>query len=159
MRGKLSSVSSIVAQRKLARVSKKITVKLTDHFERNLEAIESFLAEAGALSVYDRLLDELLDTLIPNLERFPGMGRNFLERPAGSVEAVNALERLQEKLQGGELREYLLADYLVLYARFDTQIYLLEIKHHRQLSFDFQSWYWEIRSEHKVSPFSRGDKA
>lgn len=93
------------------------------------------------MSAYGRLLDELLDTLIPNLEQFPAMGRSFLERPAGSVEAVKAIERLQAKLQGGELREYLLADYLVLYARFDTVIYLLAIKHHRQLSFDFQSWY------------------
>ena len=123
-------------------MSKKTTVKLTAHFERNLEAIELFLAEADALSAYDRLLDELLDTLIPNLEQFPAIGRGFLERPAGSVEAVNALERLQTKLRGGELREYLLADYLVLYARFDAEIYLLAIKHHRQLSFDFQSRYF-----------------
>ena len=122
-------------------MSKKTIVKLTAHFERNLEAIESFLAEADALSAYGRLLDELLDTLIPNLEGFPAMGRNFLERPVGSVEAVNSLERLQAKLRGGELREYLLIDYLVLYARFDTEIYLLAIKHHRQLSFDFQAWY------------------
>ena len=122
-------------------MSKKPTVKLTAHFERNLEAIELFLAEADALQVYGHLLDELLNTLIPNLERFLAMGRSFLERPAGSVEAVNALERLQTELQCGELREYLLADYLVLYARFDTKIYLLAIKHHRQLSFDFQSWY------------------
>ena len=123
------------------RVGKKTTVKLTVNFECNLETIESFLAEADTLPAYDKLLDELLDTLIPNLERFPAMGRSFLERPAGSVEAVNALERLQTKLQGGELREYLLADYLVLYARFDTEIHLLAIKHHRQLSFDFQAWY------------------
>ena len=121
----------------------KIAVKFTAHFEHNLEAIESFLAGADALPAYDKLLDELLDTLVPNLERFPAMGRNFLERPAGSVEAVNALERLGAKLQGGELREYLLADYLVLYARLDAEIYLLAIKHHRQLSFDFQAWYLE----------------
>lgn len=122
-------------------MSKKSTIKLTAHFERNLESIESFLAEAAVLQAYDRLLDELAGTLIPNLERFPAMGRDFLERPAGSVEAVNALERLQTRLQGGELREYLLADYLVLYARFDTEIHLLTIKHYRQLSFDFQAWY------------------
>jgi len=122
-------------------VSKKTTVKLTAHFEHNLEAIESFLGEVDALQAYDRLLDELLVTFIPNLERFPAMGRNFLDRPAGSVEAVNALERLQAKFQGGELRECLLADYLVLYARFDKEIHLLAIKHHRQLSFDFQGWY------------------
>lgn len=138
MRARPFSVSNAAIQRS---VSKKITVKLTAHFEHNLEAIASFLAEANALPAYGKLLDELLDTLIPNLERFPDMGRNFLERPAGSVEAVNAIERLEAKLQGGELREYLLADYLVLYARFGTEIHLLAIKHHRQLSFDFQAWY------------------
>jgi hypothetical protein len=120
-------------------VTKKIAVKLTAHFERNLEAVELFLTEADALPAYDKLLDELLDTLIPNLERFPAMGRNFLDRSAQSVETVNALNRLQAKLRNYELREYLLANYLVLYARFDTEIYLLAIKHHRQLSFDFQS--------------------
>lgn len=122
-------------------MSKKATVKLTAHFESNLEAIESFLAEANALQAYDRLLDELADTLIPNLDRFPAMGRNFLDRPAGSVETVNAFERLQARLQGGELREYFLSDYLVLYAKIDAEIYLLSIKHHRQISFDFQGWY------------------
>ncbi len=120
-------------------MAKKITVKLTANFERNLEAIEAFLDEVDAPQVYDRLLDELTNTLIPNLEHFPAMGRPFLERPVCSVEVANALERLQGKLRGGELREYLFADYLVLYAQFDATIHLLSVKHHRQLSFDFQS--------------------
>ena len=124
-------------------MARKITVKLTANFERNLEALESFLAEADALQAYDRLLDELADAVIPNLERFPAMGRAFLERPVGSVEVTNALARIQTKLQGGELREYLFADYLVLYVQFGEAIYLLAIKHHRQLSFDFQS-LWPV---------------
>lgn len=120
-------------------VTKKATIKLTANFERNIEAIEMFMAEVHAPQSYDRLLDELSDTLIPNLEHFPAMGRSFLERPARSVEVVNALERLQSKLQGGELREYLFSDYLVLYVQFDQVIHLLAIKHHRQISFDFPS--------------------
>jgi hypothetical protein len=32
-----------------------------------------------------------------------------------------------------------MSHYLLLSARFDTTIYLLSIRHHRQLSFDFQS--------------------
>jgi len=95
--------------------------------------------EAGASQAYGRLLDDLADTLIPNLENFPAMGRPFLERPVCSVEVANALARLQTKLGDGELREYLFADYLVLYAQFGNAIHLLSIKHHRQLSFDFQS--------------------
>jgi len=120
-------------------VAKKITIRLTANFERNLESIEAFLAEVDAPQACDRLLDDLSDTLIPNLEHFPTMGRPFLERPVCSVEVANAVDRLQSKLHGGDLREYLFADYLVLYAQLDNTIHLLSIKHHRQLSFDFQS--------------------
>jgi hypothetical protein len=67
----------------------------------------------------------------------------FFERPTRSVEARNGIEGLQRKLKAiskeGEVREYLMSHYLLLYARFDTTIYLLSIRHHRQLSFDFQS--------------------
>ena len=56
----------------------KHTVKLTTNFERNLEEIEAFLVEAGAPHAFDALLDELTDTVVPNLESFPGMGRLFL---------------------------------------------------------------------------------
>ncbi|MDO8412647.1 MAG: type II toxin-antitoxin system RelE/ParE family toxin [Gallionellaceae bacterium] len=124
-------------------MARKITVKLTANFERNLEAIESFLVEANAPQVYDHLLDDLADTLIPNLEYFPAMGRPFLERPVCSVEVANALAQLKKKLRGSELREYLFLDYLVLYAKFGEFIYLLSVKHHRQLSFDFQSLWPE----------------
>ncbi len=120
-------------------MAKKISVKLTANFERNLEAIEAFLTEVRAPQAYDLLLDNLADTVIPNLEQFPAMGRLFLERPAYSVEVANALARLQLKLGDDELREYLFGDYLVLYAQFGEAIHLLSIKHHRQLSFDFQS--------------------
>jgi plasmid stabilization system protein ParE len=106
------------------------------------------LLEAGALLAFDALLDELTATVVPNLARFPGMGRPFFERPTRSVEVSNAMERLQSQLKhiakGGEIREYVMSHYLVLYARFDTTIYLLAIRHHRQLSFDFQA-QWQVR--------------
>ena len=122
-------------------MTKKTIVRLTANFERNLESIETFLVEAEAPRAYDALLDELIFTVIPNLERFPDMGRSFMNRPVRSVEVINAVRALQAKLRNGELREYLLSDYLVLYARYDETIYLLSIKHHRQLSFDFDS-HW-----------------
>jgi ParE toxin of type II toxin-antitoxin system, parDE len=120
-------------------VAKKTTIKLTANFERNLEGIDAFLTAANAAFAYDDLLDTLTEILIPNLENFPALGRPFLSRPMRSVEVSNALARLNKQLQGGELREYLLGDYMVLYAQFGTVIYLLSIKHHRQLSFDFPS--------------------
>lgn len=121
----------------------KHTVKLTNNFERNLEEIEAFLVEAGAPHAFDALLDELTDTVIQNLERFPGMGRLFLERPARSVEVANGVARLTRKLgslgKDGELREYVRTHYLLMYARIKGTVYLLSIRHQRQLSFDFET--------------------
>ena len=118
-------------------------VKLTANFERNLGQAEAFLLEANAPQAFDALLDELTDTVIPNLERFPVMGRLFFVRPIRSVEASNSMDALKRKLnviaKDGEIREYVSPHYLVLYARFDATIYLLSIRHHRQLSFDFQA--------------------
>lgn len=119
-------------------MAKKVTVKLTANFEQNLGTIAEFLDGAGASQAFDRLLEELSDTLIPNLENFPSLGRPFFDRTAGSVEVANAIGRLQAKLGDGDLREYLFADYLVLYVQFGAVVHLLSIKHHRQLSFDFK---------------------
>ena len=84
--------------------------------------------------------------MIPNLERFPGIGRPFLAHSVRSVETSNALEALRTKLSAltpdpEALREYIFDQYLVLYAQVGMNLYLLAIKHHRQLSFDFQS-HW-----------------
>ena len=121
------------------------TVKLTANFERNLEEVEAFLLEAGAPQAFDVLLDELMDTVVPNLERFPSMGHLFLERRARSVEVSNGIARLTKQLdaisQGSELREYVMTDYLLLYASIEGAVYLLSIRHHRQLSFDLAS-HW-----------------
>lgn len=115
-------------------------VKLTANFERNLGAVQQFLEDAQAPKAFDALLDELLETVIPNLERFPDMGRRFMSRPVRSIEVSNALANLRKQLsaiaQDGEVREYVMTHYLVLYARIDSSVYLLSIKHHKQLAFD-----------------------
>ena len=116
-------------------------VRLTASFRRHLVEIEDFLRQAEAPHAFDAVLDELLDTVIPNLERFPGMGRPLLERPATSVEASQAMQRLRQRLQAlapdAELREYVLTHHLLLYLRTDCVVHLLAIRHQRQLSFDF----------------------
>jgi len=128
-------------------VAKKTVVKFTANFERNLEDIESFLTEQEAPQAFDGLLDELLETVIPNLEQFPEMGRPFMARQPRSVETTNALAKLRAKLSGlnqesDALREYVLKDYLLLYALIDgATIFLLSIRHQRQLSFDFEG-HW-----------------
>ena len=80
-------------------MAKKPGIKFTANFERNLDEIERFLTDADAPQAYDGLLDELLETVIPNLEHFPGMGRAFMLRQPRSVETTNALHRVTNGLQ------------------------------------------------------------
>lgn len=122
-------------------------IKLTANFERNLADIEHFLAEAKAPQAFDTLIDELLDTVLPNLERFPELGGPFFNRAVGSAEAANANAELQAKLAAlagsslNSLREYVMKSHVVLYLQFEDTLYLLSIKHQKQLSFDFEG-HW-----------------
>ena len=63
-------------------------VELTASFLERMAAIEAFLTEAAAAFAYDRLLDELRTTVIPNLRRFPRIGRRYLDQPPQSAEAL-----------------------------------------------------------------------
>ena len=81
-------------------MAKKTVVKFTANFERNLEDIERFLTKQEAPQAFDGLLDELLETVIPNLEQFPEMGRPFMARQPRSVETTNGLAKLRAKLSG-----------------------------------------------------------
>ena len=113
-------------------------VELTDSFLARLEAIEAFLIEADAGAAFDDLLDQLRSRVIPNLARFPRIGRRYLDHPPQSAEAISLLAAMPTGA-ADSLREYLHGDYLMLYTVADelAKVYLLTIRHHRQLSFDF----------------------
>jgi plasmid stabilization system protein ParE len=119
----------------------RIHVELTASFIERLESIETFLAEADALQAYDKLLDALRRTVIPNLRRFPRIGRRYLDKPPQSAEAMAQLAALPPGAADA-LREYLHDDYLLLYTLTGSTVYLLSIRHHRQLSFAFAK-LWE----------------
>lgn len=117
-------------------------VELTASFLERLESIEAFLLEADAGLAFDDLLAGLRSTVIPNLQRFPRIGRRYLSNPPQSAEALAQLAALPAGAPDA-LREYLHGDHLVLYTVLDASpkttatVYLLSIRHHRQLSFDF----------------------
>lgn len=113
-------------------------VELTASFSGRLDAIEAFLLEANAGFAFDTLLAELRATVIPNLSRFPRIGRRYLANPPQSTEALALLAALPAGAPDA-LREYLHGDYLMLYIVDDVGgvVHLLSIRHHRQLSFDF----------------------
>lgn len=113
-------------------------VELAASFRARLTAIETFLIDADSASGFDRLLDDLRTTVIPNLQRFPRLGRRYLDRPPQSVEA---LARLSTWPAGAAdaLHEYLHGDFLILYLveTGSARVVLLSIRHHRELSFQF----------------------
>lgn len=111
-------------------------VELTTSFMERLAFIEAFQTEAGAAFAYDDLLTGLRSTAIPNLARFPRMGKRYLDQPPQSTEALYQLAQLSAGATDA-LQVYLHGDYLLLYTVTDTVVYLLSIRHHRQLSFDF----------------------
>ena len=91
-------------------------VELTASFIERLESIEAFLTDAGAPQAYDKLLDDLRRTVIPNLRRFPRIGRRYLDHPPQSAEALAQLRALPPGAADA-LREYLHSDYLLLYTQ------------------------------------------
>lgn len=119
----------------------RIEVELTASFIERLESIEAFLIDADTPQAYDVLLDSLRRTVIPNLRRFPRIGRRYLDNPPQSAEALAQLRALPPGAADA-LREYLHGDYLMLYTLAGSTVYLLSIRHHRQLSFAFAR-LWE----------------
>ena len=71
----------------------------------------------------------------------------FLAHAVQSVEALAVADRLRSRLarvaEDAELREFVMHDYVILYALVRDSAYLLCIKHHRQLSFDLASFWFD----------------
>jgi ParE toxin of type II toxin-antitoxin system, parDE len=117
------------------------TVRFTANFEDNLAQIEVYWDDNRFPAGYDRLLAELADTTIPALEQHPRLGRPFLDRAPQTQQAKKKAQTLRKQLATlaveGEIREYVMTDYTMLYALIEQGIYLLAIKHHKQLGFYF----------------------
>ena len=120
-----------------------IEIRLTENLTANLRNVETFWDENQFAQGFDRLVDELGDSVVPILKRHPRMGRNFLQRQPASVDAATRAQKIDALLRTldtdtarAEVREYVMTDYLLLYALVGEVTYLLAVKHHKQLSFD-----------------------
>lgn len=119
-----------------------IEVRYTDNLYANLLSIEAFWTNNTFPYGFDQLIDELDSRTIANLQNHPRVGRNFLQRQLSSKQAevnVQKLRRLlvtlNTNLDIAEIREYVMADYQLLYCLSGGVIHLLGIKHQKQLSF------------------------
>lgn len=118
------------------------TIRVAHNFAENLELIRQFLAEQDADAAFDALVEQLFERVIPSLESFPAIGVSFLARQPASMEGRARLAALARRLPADvDIREYISGDYLVLYAVRGEEIFLLSIKHHRQLSYDLTRYY------------------
>jgi hypothetical protein len=84
----------------------------TDNFVANLHSIEDYWQTNQFPQGYDRLLEELENTTIITLERFPHIGRSFSQRSHLSVQAAI---KAQQMLGHQDVREYVMIDYVLLY--------------------------------------------
>lgn len=117
-------------------------IRYTHNITTNLQGIEAFWEECQFPNGFDRLVDELGEPVIANLKRHPRLGRNFLQRQAQSIDTQARLDKLKALLatldtdtEHAQIREYVMTDCLLLYALAGDVIYLLAIKHQKQLSF------------------------
>jgi hypothetical protein len=129
-------------------------VRFTANFEANLAQISFYWTEQGAPQAYLHLLDEIGDTVIGNLERHPRIGRRFFARAAQSVEVRERVAALRKRFGEVEVREYLSGDCVLLYCvsgatTSGSKIHLLAIRHHLQLSFDFEGFWRDRRDNHE----------
>ncbi len=103
-------------------------------FRSRLLAIRQFLLESDVSHRYETLLDDLQTTVLPNLRRFPLLGRPYPDEPLQSTESLAAMGRLPRD-GARAIRVYVHGDYLILYAALPDAIHLLSIRHHRESSF------------------------
>ena len=116
-------------------------IRFAANARANLESIQTFPGGSDSTVACDMLLAELEDRVLPNLARFPGMGRLFMARRLDSVEARMLHEAMLGRLSpGDQLREYVMDDHLLLYRAGVSGIDVLAMRHHRQLAFDIHDF-------------------
>ncbi len=119
-----------------------VRIRVSANFERNLESIRCYWHDEGSPERFEALLDLIFDEIAPILVSYPLMGRDLLARRPDSLEADRLRKQLLALIPvGGEVREYISTDYLVLYLLETENVTLLAIKHHAQLSFDLKGLY------------------
>ncbi len=110
------------------------------HFAASLQAVHAFMVEQDAASAPARLaqLKRDLREMKTLLAWSPASGRPARFLRPNTAQASLRLAAVQQLAQSAglpHLREYVIGPYVVLYAHSDTEVVLLSLKHHRQLSY------------------------
>lgn len=119
-------------------------VEAAPNFLANLDAAHQFFQIQDADSADARLtkLKADLREMIAILAWSPASGRPARYLSAKSAQATlkaNAVQQLAEQAGLPSLREYVVGQFIALYAHSDTDVVLLALKHHRQLMYSADS--------------------
>lgn len=119
-------------------------VEAAPNFLANLDAAHQFFQIQDADSADARLtkLKADLREMIAILAWSPASGRPARYLSAKSAQATlkaNAVQQLAEQAGLPSLREYVVGQFIALYAHSDTDVVLLALKHHRQLMYSGDS--------------------
>ena len=115
-------------------------VNAAPHFADCLLAVHAFMVEQDAASAPARLaqIKRDLREMKTLLAWSPASGRPARFLRPNSAQASLRLAAVQQLAQSAglpHLREYVIGPYVVLYAHSDTEVVLLSLKHHRQLTY------------------------
>jgi hypothetical protein len=115
-------------------------VSAAPHFAGCLQAVHAFMVEQDATSASARLaqLKRELRDMKTLLAWSPASGRPARFLNPNSAQAslrLVAVQKLAQSVGLPHLREYVIGSHVVLYAHSDTEVVLLSLKHHRQLTF------------------------
>lgn len=115
-------------------------VSAAPHFAASLHAAQAFMVAQDAASAPARWaqLKRDMREMQSLLTWSPASGRPARFVHAKSAQASMRLAAVQQLAQSAglpHLREYVIGPYVVLYAHSDTEVVLLTLKHHRQLTY------------------------
>lgn len=115
-------------------------VSAAPHFAASLLAVHAFMLGQDAASAPARLaqLKRDLRDMKTLLAWSPASGRPARFLRPNSAQASLRLAAVQQLAQSAglpQLREYVIGPHVVLYAHSDTEVVLLSLKHHRQLTY------------------------
>ncbi len=115
-------------------------VSAAPHFADCLLAVHAFMVGQDAASAPARLaqIKRDLREMKTLLAWAPASGRPARFLRPNSAQASLRLAAVQQLAQSAglpHLREYVIGSYVVLYAHSETEVVLLSLKHHRQLTY------------------------
>ena len=113
-------------------------IRITRNFEDNLDRIREFLLQVSPEQAAQRLtiLEREVVAACSLLAAHPAIGRSLHGATNRKLDlALRQLQARTKALGAGELREWIVGEYTLLYAGSAEAVHLLALKHQRQLAY------------------------